>query len=169
MSAVDTYLDYITPIIHDSLRNSVETVVDDVSYLDLQSFLCLPSANLIPLIVTASFLSFRSITYAMIFLSCSYLGYWGFFGSTSLCSWNWYNYFHTSAYPFLQKTLNPCLITYWVSMVSFLIMLVGGVGSTKVEIAFKALPKYFLILCRAWETNNMLLHTMEHQLALPLL
>ena len=41
---------------------------------------------------------------------------------------------------FLQKTLIPCLIMYWVRMVPFVMMLVGGVGSTKMLIAFRMLP-----------------------------
>ena len=78
-------------------------VGDGVYYLESQFRCFLRSAHTIPLIMTSSFLSFRKIRYAMIFLCCSYMGSWGFFGSTTMWSWNCRNYFRNEAQNFNKK------------------------------------------------------------------
>ena len=69
MSEVATFLNSIVSITHDIMRPSVDMVRDDVSYLDSQPQLFLPSAHPPSLIVTLSFLSFRNIRHVSIFLS----------------------------------------------------------------------------------------------------
>ena len=166
MSAVATSRRYIAPIIHDSMRPSVDKVGDDVSSLDSQSWCFFPSANPLPLIVTSSLFSFISIRYARNLLSCSQLRSWGFLGLTTLWPWNCCSSFRTTESPFFPKTLSLWLILHCVSMVSLVMMLIGGVGLTKEEITLTTLTYYFAILCSSLEPTIRLFHPMERQVDL---
>ena len=99
--------------------------------------------------------------YARIFLCCSHLRYWYFFWSTNCSVMKLLQIFLTVASPFLPKTFSPCLIMYWFSIVSFVMMLVGVLGSTKVDISFNMLTVALVTLCRAWDPTIRLLQTME--------
>ena len=63
MYAVATSRPSIFSIIHDSMRPSVDTVGDGISYLYSQSHFSLPSAHPLPLILTSSLFSFRNTRY----------------------------------------------------------------------------------------------------------
>ena len=73
MSEVATYQNFIASITHDNMRPSVDTILNDVYYLDSQFHCFILYYNPITLIVTLSFLSFSNIRYARLFLRCSYL------------------------------------------------------------------------------------------------
>ena len=166
MSSVATSRPSIASIMHDSMRPSVDTVGDDASYLDSQFWCFVPSAHHLLLIFTSSFLSFSNIRYSILFIRCSYMRSWGFFSSTNLRSWNCCNYFRNADSLFLPKTFIPCLILNFIRMVSFVVMLVGGVVSKKLVIAFIKLTWAFAELWRAWDPKIRLFHTMERRLAL---
>ena len=73
MSEVATSFPSIASIVHDSMRPTVYMVGYNVSSLDIQLLCFLTYACPLNLIVTSSFLTFKNISYASLFLSCLYL------------------------------------------------------------------------------------------------
>ena len=137
-----------------------------MSSLDVHLCCLLQSVHPCPLIVTLIFLSLVKIRYAKLFSSFSLVISRGFFGSTTLQSWNYCNYFWTASLPFCINIWRPYLILYLVRMVSFVIIIVGKVGLTKLLMTLTTLTLALATLWRSWAPKIRFLHPMDFQVDL---
>ena len=123
ISTVTTSYPSMVSIIKDRRTTFVDTIAGVLYSLDRQVRYFLPPAHPPTLTVISSHLSFRNIWYAKARRCYFGVNSDGFFGSTTIRSWNCQSSFRTASYPYLPNILSPCFMPYCCGVVLLVITL----------------------------------------------